>query len=170
MAKTHSPTFSSLDRPICTTGRSSPFSIFRTAISERGSVPTMVAANSRRSLSRTTTSSRSEEYTSELQSRENLVCRLLLEKKNMMKQHNTVVAPLDLSSRLLASVDPRDILSFPTRRSSDLDFQLLGSPDLHDREIITIFNFQNSHIRARIGTHNGSGKFTTIIEPHDNFI
>src|SRR5690606_41987971 len=31
---------------------------------------------------------RSEEHTSELQSRENLVCRLLLEKKK--KQHNTV--------------------------------------------------------------------------------
>src|SRR5690606_40521131 len=31
---------------------------------------------------RTTCASRSEEHTSELQSRENLVCRLLLEKKN----------------------------------------------------------------------------------------
>src|SRR5690606_41719272 len=30
---------------------------------------------------------RSEEHTSELQSRENLVCRLLLEKKNQTKKH-----------------------------------------------------------------------------------
>src|SRR5690606_20391059 len=41
---------------------------------------------------------RSEEHTSELQSRENLVCRLLLEK----------------------STSPRHLHSFPTRRSSDL--------------------------------------------------
>src|SRR5690606_40932598 len=33
---------------------------------------------------------RSEEHTSELQSRENLVCRLLLEKKQMPEQHDTV--------------------------------------------------------------------------------
>src|SRR5690554_7312639 len=32
---------------------------------------------------------RSEEHTSELQSRPHLVCRLLLEKKNKKKQHNT---------------------------------------------------------------------------------
>src|SRR5690606_41476299 len=32
--------------------------------------------------------SRSEEHTSELQSRENLVCRLLLEKKKQNKNHN----------------------------------------------------------------------------------
>src|SRR5207302_9489242 len=32
---------------------------------------------------------RSEEHTSELQSRENLVCRLLLEKKKKKKQNNT---------------------------------------------------------------------------------
>src|SRR5690606_41480973 len=32
---------------------------------------------------------RSEEHTSELQSRENLVCRLLLEKKNAVRQHGT---------------------------------------------------------------------------------
>src|SRR5690606_37449869 len=41
---------------------------------------------------------RSEEHTSELQSRENLVCRLLLERPS----------------------DPRHLHSFPTRRSSDL--------------------------------------------------
>ena len=32
---------------------------------------------------------RSEEHTSELQSRRNLVCRLLLEKKNKIRQHTT---------------------------------------------------------------------------------
>src|SRR5690606_41215952 len=33
---------------------------------------------------------RSEEHTSELQSRENLVCRLLLEKKNKKKKHKKI--------------------------------------------------------------------------------
>src|SRR5690606_41090127 len=36
-------------------------------------------------------SARSEEHTSELQSRENLVCRLLLEKKKVKRQHVAVV-------------------------------------------------------------------------------
>src|SRR5436309_8258709 len=36
---------------------------------------------------------RSEEHTSELQSRENLVCRLLLEKKKKMKAANGVRVP-----------------------------------------------------------------------------
>src|SRR3712207_7653094 len=49
------------------------------------------AVTRRRSLSpRTTThptTSRSEEHTSELQSRQYLVCRLLLEKKNKMTLH-----------------------------------------------------------------------------------
>src|SRR6266511_2357439 len=38
-------------------------------------------------LHRTDETSRSEEHTSELQSRENLVCRLLLEKKKKKKLH-----------------------------------------------------------------------------------
>src|SRR5688572_32756154 len=33
---------------------------------------------------------RSEEHTSELQSQSNLVCRLLLEKKNKTKEHKTI--------------------------------------------------------------------------------
>src|SRR5690606_10373090 len=49
-------------------------------------------------LKKAASSRRSEEHTSELQSRENLVCRLLLE----------------------CDVDHRDVHSFPTRRSSDL--------------------------------------------------
>src|SRR5690606_40751035 len=39
---------------------------------------------------------RSEEHTSELQSRENIVCRLLLEKKNNI---NSIVFPLIISIR-----------------------------------------------------------------------
>src|SRR5690606_14333119 len=54
--------------------------------------------------------SRSEEHTSELQSRENLVCRLLLDKKNVM---------IPSVIYYCASVH-RDLHSFPTRRSSDL--------------------------------------------------
>src|SRR5436309_8024861 len=37
---------------------------------------------------------RSEEHTSELQSRENLVCRLLLEKKKVHRRPNTEIAEL----------------------------------------------------------------------------
>src|SRR5436309_8818765 len=39
---------------------------------------------------------RSEEHTSELQSRENLVCRLLLEKKKQINQHVKLTALHDL--------------------------------------------------------------------------
>src|SRR5690606_40987683 len=55
-------------------GRTSRF--WRTATSSRSSIP-------RRSFNATPAlaAARSEEHTSELQSRENLVCRLLLEKK-----------------------------------------------------------------------------------------
>src|SRR5690606_37666300 len=56
---------------------------------------------------------RSEEHTSELQSRENLVCRLLLEKKN----HH----PLPPLSSCLRR-RPRSTL-FPYTRSSDLGVQ-----------------------------------------------
>src|SRR5690606_2693754 len=69
---------------------------FISAITERVSVPCTdgnraswvvirsisVTSRSSCAVSAETTSSRSEEHTSELQSRENLVCRLLLEKKN----------------------------------------------------------------------------------------
>src|SRR5688572_11405213 len=40
------------------------------------------------------TQTRSEEHTSELQSQSNLVCRLLLEKKNSSKQHRAEHAPI----------------------------------------------------------------------------
>src|SRR5690606_39711945 len=46
-------------------------------------------------LIRRASSIRSEEHTSELQSRENLVCRLLLEKKKKKKnRHNSIYTPL----------------------------------------------------------------------------
>src|SRR5690606_41762049 len=48
----------------------------------RGSLKT-IARNIPRAKVVTTDRTRSEEHTSELQSRENLVCRLLLEKKNI---------------------------------------------------------------------------------------
>src|SRR5438874_2297495 len=55
---------------------------------------------------------RSEEHTSELQSRRDLVCRLLLEKKNLFHfSYHFFAASLFLHS-------------FPTRRSSDLDARL----------------------------------------------
>src|SRR5690606_32461812 len=60
---------------------------------------------------------RSEEHTSELQSREKLVCRLLLEKK---KPNNSLMYKY---FDVLFSDALHDIHSFPTRRSSDLIFR-----------------------------------------------
>src|SRR5438445_6772606 len=45
-------------------------------------------------LGRLVSPRRSEEHTSELQSRQYLVCRLLLEKKKKLKQYNTPVPPV----------------------------------------------------------------------------
>src|SRR5690606_33426837 len=71
---------------------------------------------------------RSEEHTSELQSRENLVCRLLLETKKLCSFSKVEPAPLPVHfitlSRVPSLHDPsvsfRSLHSFPTRRSSDL--------------------------------------------------
>src|SRR5690606_39939023 len=49
------------------------------------SASTSPASTPMRSTVRATARPRSEEHTSELQSRENLVCRLLLEKKQLMR-------------------------------------------------------------------------------------
>src|SRR5690606_13191575 len=78
------------------------------------------------------TPDRSEEHTSELQSRENLVCRLLLEKKKKGETNHDRVsaasAVYPASSYCLSSFpfdgSRRGLPSFPTRRSSDL----IGSP------------------------------------------
>src|SRR5437899_3842370 len=59
------------------------------------------------STSRSTTS-RSEEHTSELQSLRHLVCRLLLEKKNAERQELTILA---LVRRLLRPPQPPDTAS-----------------------------------------------------------
>src|SRR5690606_41501627 len=61
----------------------------RAALRGRGSPRSSRCADPGRALPRSARASagrrRSEEHTSELQSRENLVCRLLLEKKNLFK-------------------------------------------------------------------------------------
>src|SRR5690606_39321566 len=58
--------------------------------STRYSAGTASAATfSKRRSNKTSASKRSEEHTSELQSRENLVCRLLLEKKKKARRDNT---------------------------------------------------------------------------------
>src|SRR5690606_41762447 len=69
--------------------RSSPVPASRASTSPRdgrtrGSWCAAERAISARSPGRRTNADRSEEHTSELQSRENLVCRLLLEKKNYL--------------------------------------------------------------------------------------
>src|SRR3712207_7830647 len=81
--------------------------LFRSRIaSVNGSSPRANAASERRARTKRTThataSARSEEHTSELQSRQYLVCRLLLEKKkkntmdytSVYETHFDVVSPL----------------------------------------------------------------------------
>src|SRR2546430_13640110 len=65
--------------PICESGR---LSVRRSAICGDGS------KNPRKRLPHSSRKSRSEEHTSELQSQSNLVCRLLLEKKNTSATHH----------------------------------------------------------------------------------
>src|SRR5207249_4379787 len=88
-----------------------------------------------------TSTSRSEEHTSELQSRFDLVCRLLLEEKNWISA-TYATAMLRASSCSSSSAAfpraavrsflsyrhgaPLDLHSFPTRRSSDLVTQGQG--------------------------------------------
>src|SRR5690606_39592220 len=53
-------------------------------VERSGSIPAAMRVAARSNIrSESSSGSRSEEHTSELQSRENLVCRLLLEKKNI---------------------------------------------------------------------------------------
>src|SRR5262249_49484352 len=62
---------------------------------------------------------RSEEHTSELQSLTNLVCRLLLEKKNNTHHHTPLLPPRSpCHSQRFGHI--RDPPPSPTRRSSDL--------------------------------------------------
>src|SRR5690606_16448537 len=90
---------------------------------------------------------RSEEHTSELQSRENLVCRLLLEKK---KPSMTSVWDGELLTKSTRSAHRswwaysygrdasyRDLPSFPTRRSSDL-IRADALAGLTDRDVATL--------------------------------
>src|SRR5688572_28213847 len=67
---------------------------------------------------------RSEEHTSELQSQSNLVCRLLLEKENMIYLFNIIYYDSSFNYFIVFFIkfydDHRDLHSFPTRRSSDL--------------------------------------------------
>src|SRR5206468_11391879 len=65
--------------PICPDARARPGGW-------KASSPTSPARSARRSGWRRSTSTRSEEHTSELQSRSDLVCRLLLEKKKKKKK------------------------------------------------------------------------------------
>src|SRR3712207_8133311 len=64
-----------------------------TSDSTSPSAPTGIAPSPRASHSEVTpfSRSRSEEHTSELQSRQYLVCRLLLEKKNPLQYHSSLL-------------------------------------------------------------------------------
>src|SRR6202043_1089043 len=76
------------------------------------------------------TSTRSEEHTSELQSRENLVCRLLLEKKNLHVQGATSLASVGPPrGSLVASA--HSALDLPRQRLLELQqpfFYWVGDP------------------------------------------
>src|SRR2546430_11716396 len=64
---------------------------------------------------------RSEEHTSELQSQSNLVCRLLLEKKNNQSQTQTDLlgaAEEDRTPALMIDSDPLSQLTYGTARLS----------------------------------------------------
>src|SRR5690349_12871766 len=102
--------------------RTTPRTMSRTA------TPPPFGSPNRSASSTPTTSApmhaRSEEHTSELQSRRELVCRLLLEKKK--REPPPLLAPCH--SFLYASGAPRALPSFPTRRSSDLSPPRLGTP------------------------------------------
>src|SRR3712207_8755952 len=63
----------------------------RTSSWTESSLPSNATSTSRRSSER----KRSEEHTSELQSRQYLVCRLLLEKKNKTQHHDNQTHQLD---------------------------------------------------------------------------
>src|SRR2546421_7514890 len=67
--------------------------LFRSTASAgaRGAIPmpSSTPSSTSRSMRTRTASTRSEEHTSELQSRSDLVCRLLLEKKKKKKKQNT---------------------------------------------------------------------------------
>src|SRR5690554_5887197 len=78
-------------------------------------------------INRPLCSKRSEEHTSELQSRPHLVCRLLLEKKNTgsgeLESEPVPTTPepeVEDVVGLCSGDAERDVPSFPTRRSSDL--------------------------------------------------
>src|SRR5207302_5522655 len=58
---------------------------------------------------------RSEEHTSELQSRENLVCRLLLEKKKFSELRSAVTLAAETDPALASSTRPAELQS---RRAS----------------------------------------------------
>src|SRR5690625_1848282 len=84
---------------------------------------------------------RSEEHTSELQSRGHLVCRLLLVKKNLTIMFlsidffvSSVLYCYDVSfpSFFLCSCPSRSLHSFPTRRSSDLYYKLNAQAPLRN--------------------------------------
>src|SRR5690606_40091272 len=62
-----------------------------------GEISTEQLERVRKELEETDTRERSEEHTSELQSRENLVCRLLLEKKNINKKILVEKLPWDVA-------------------------------------------------------------------------
>src|SRR3954462_7871728 len=71
------------------------------------------------------TCARSEEHTSELQSHDNLVCRLLLEKKKILRSGRKRTGLDSLHTRRSdacrcdASVHAYDVLPSPQRRSAD---------------------------------------------------
>src|SRR5206468_7630572 len=64
--------------------------LFRSAVSELAALAVHL---DRHRLGEVAERFRSEEHTSELQSRSDLVCRLLLEKKKQIKHYGTITSP-----------------------------------------------------------------------------
>src|SRR5688572_31341588 len=81
-------------------------------------------------LSRSGRTLRSEEHTSELQSQSNLVCRLLLEKKNAreLRDHREPVPARHADSAGYVDLDIRALSDGKQRDSCDPGLQIRGEP------------------------------------------
>src|SRR5207302_6984900 len=84
---------------------------------------------------------RSEEHTSELQSRENLVCRLLLEKKKKKKHNRTIMRykSREKKTRLLGhTLYPEFVNVDNFDRSRNYLAETVISSNLYDRRIVVV--------------------------------
>src|SRR2546430_4250591 len=102
------------------------------SLSRNSTLPaTSATPGSRRRALRRTICSRSEEHTSELQSQSNVVCRLLLEKKNNDTDTSAIGDAVQVTRALF---DPEDVPEDDLRTRTIADVQRLDADiSVHDR-------------------------------------